>query len=311
MASPENTRGALYMSLAMASFTFNDALVKSVTSSLSVAQIITVRGVMTTVLVYFVARRLGALRRLAVVFQPLILLRTFFEIGATLTFISALGQIDFANVTSIMQSLPLAVTLGAAIFLKEPVGWRRWAAILVGFFGVLIILRPTADGFASASLLVVAAVFFTSSRDLVTRRIVADVPSLTITLFTAAANTIVGAFLIVPMGGWQPMTWENFLPLVIAALLVFSGYQAVIMAMRTGEISFVAPFRYTSLIWGLVIGILFFGERPDGFVYVGAAIIIVSGLYSFYREGKRRREAMARSQQPLPQGPTTSMKDGS
>nr|CAD6604009.1 EamA/RhaT family transporter [Rhizobium sp. Khangiran2] len=311
MASPENTRGALYMSLAMASFTFNDALVKSVTSSLSVAQIITVRGVMTTVLVYFVARRLGALRRLAVVFQPLILLRTFFEIGATLTFISALGQIDFANVTSIMQSLPLAVTLGAAIFLKEPVGWRRWAAILVGFFGVLIILRPTADGFASASLLVVAAVFFTSSRDLVTRRIVADVPSLTITLFTAAANTIVGALLIVPMGGWQPMTWENFLPLVIAALLVFSGYQAVIMAMRTGEISFVAPFRYTSLIWGLVIGILFFGERPDGFVYVGAAIIIVSGLYSFYREGKRRREAMARSQQPLPQGPTTSMKDGS
>ncbi|CCF19625.1 conserved membrane protein of unknown function [Pseudorhizobium banfieldiae] len=311
MASPENTRGALYMSLAMASFTFNDALVKSVTSSLSVAQIITVRGVMTTVLVYFVARRLGALRRLAVVFQPLILLRTFFEIGATLTFISALGQIDFANVTSIMQSLPLAVTLGAAIFLKEPVGWRRWAAILVGFFGVLIILRPTADGFASASLLVVAAVFFTSSRDLVTRRIVADVPSLTITLFTAAANTIVGAFLIVPMGGWQPMTWENFLPLVIAALLVFSGYQAVIMAMRTGEISFVAPFRYTSLIWGLVLGILFFGERPDAFVYVGAAIIIVSGLYSFYREGKRRREAMARSQQPLPQGPTMAMKDGS
>lgn len=311
MASPENTRGALYMSLAMASFTFNDALVKSVTSSLSVAQIITVRGVMTTVLVYFVARRLGALRRLAVVFQPLILLRTFFEIGATLTFISALGQIDFANVTSIMQSLPLAVTLGAAIFLKEPVGWRRWAAILVGFFGVLIILRPTTDGFASASLLVVAAVFFTSSRDLVTRRIVADVPSLTITLFTAAANTIVGAFLIVPMGGWQPMTWENFLPLVIAALLVFSGYQAVIMAMRTGEISFVAPFRYTSLIWGLVLGILFFGERPDAFVYVGAAIIIVSGLYSFYREGKRRREAMARSQQPLPQGPTMAMKDGS
>ena len=157
----------------------------------------------------------------------------------------------------------------------------------------------------------VAAVFFTSSRDLVTRRIVADVPSLTITLFTAAANTIVGGFLIVPMGGWQPMTWENFLPLVIAALLVFSGYQAVIMAMRTGEISFVAPFRYTSLIWGLVLGILFFGERPDAFVYVGAAIIIVSGLYSFYREGKRRREAMARSQQPLPQGPTMSMKDGS
>jgi drug/metabolite transporter (DMT)-like permease len=293
MASSDNSRGALFMSLAMASFTCNDALVKSVTSSLSVAQIITVRGIMTTVLVFFVARHLGALRPLRVIMQPLILLRTFFEIGATLTFISALGRIDFANVSSIMQSLPLAVTLGAALFLREPVGWRRWTAIIVGFVGVLIILRPTADGFAPASLLLLAAVFFTSGRDLVTRRIVADVPSLTITLFTAAANTVVGAMLIVPMGGWQPMDLATFLPLVIAALLVFSGYQAVIMSMRTGEISFVAPFRYTGLIWGLIIGILFFGERPDVFVFLGAAIIIGSGLYSFYRESQRRRRIAA------------------
>ncbi|CAD7045194.1 EamA/RhaT family transporter [Pseudorhizobium endolithicum] len=289
------------MSLAMASFTCNDALVKSVTSSLSVAQIIMVRGIMTTVLVYFVARRLGAIRPLSVMLQPMILLRTFFEIGATLTFISALGRIDFANISAIMQSLPLAVTLGAALFLGEPVGWRRWAAILVGFVGVLIILRPTGDGFTSASILLLAAVFFTSGRDLVTRRIVADVPSLTVTLFTAAANTVVGALLIAPMGGWQPMDLETFLPLVIAALLVFSGYQAVIMSMRTGEISFVAPFRYTGLIWGLVLGVLFFGERPDVFVYSGAAIIIASGLYSFYREGKRRREAMGGESPASPQ----------
>lgn len=293
MASSDNSRGALYMSLAMASFTCNDALVKSVTSSLSVAQIITVRGIMTTVLVFFVARHLKALRPPSVVLQPLILLRTFFEIGATLTFISALGRIDFANISSIMQSLPLAVTLGAAVFFREPVGWRRWTAIIVGFLGVVIILRPNAEGLTSASLLVLAAVFFTSARDLVTRRIVADVPSLTITLFTAAANTIVGALLIVPMGGWQPMDLANFLPLVIAALLVFAGYQAVIMSMRTGEISFVAPFRYTGLLWGLVISVLFFGERPDVFVLLGAAIIIGSGLYSFYRERRRRQRIAA------------------
>lgn len=297
MASSENSKGALYMSLAMASFTCNDALVKSVTSSLSVAQIMTVRGVMTTILVYFVARHFGALRPLKVVLNPLILLRTFFEIGATLTFITALGRIDFANVASIMQSLPLAVTLGAALFLREPVGWRRWTAIAVGFSGVLIILRPTTEGFAPASLLLLAAVFFTSGRDLVTRRIVANIPSLTITLFTAAANTVVGAFLILPMGGWQPVSLDNFLPLVVAAVLTFAGYQAVIMAMRTGEISFVAPFRYTSLIWALVIGILFFGERPDVFVFVGAAIIMGSGLYSFYRENVRRRRAEAAIQQ--------------
>lgn len=288
------------MALAMASFTFNDALVKSVTSSLSVAQIITVRGIMTTVLVYFVARQLGALRPLSVVLQPTILLRTFFEIGATLTFISALGRIDFANVSSIMQSLPLAVTLGAALFLGEPVGWRRWTAISFGFCGVLIILRPTTEGFAPASLLLLAAVFFTSGRDLVTRRVVSDIPSLTITLFTAAANTVVGALLIVPMGGWRPVNLDNFLPLVVAAILTFFGYQAVIMSMRTGEISFVAPFRYTSLIWALAIGILFFGERPDIFVFLGALIIIGSGLYSFYRESVRRRRAEDAARQAPP-----------
>jgi len=288
------------MALAMASFTFNDALVKSVTSSLSVAQIITVRGIMTTVLVYFVARQLGALRPLSVVLQPTILLRTFFEISATLTFISALGRIDFANVSSIMQSLPLAVTLGAALFLGEPVGWRRWTAISFGFCGVLIILRPTTGGFAPASLLLLAAVFFTSGRDLVTRRVVSDIPSLTITLFTAAANTVVGALLIVPTGGWRPVNLDNFLPLVVAAILTFFGYQAVIMSMRTGEISFVAPFRYTSLIWALAIGILFFGERPDMFVFLGASIIIGSGLYSFYRESVRRRRAEDAARQAPP-----------
>ncbi|HEX2148002.1 MAG TPA: DMT family transporter, partial [Pseudorhizobium sp.] len=187
MAFSDNSRGAIFMSLAMASFTCNDALVKSVTGSLSVAQIITVRGIMTTVIVFFVARHLGALRPLSVVMQPMILLRTFFEIGATLTFISALGRIDFANISAIMQSLPLAVTLGAAIFFREPVGWRRWTAIIIGLLGVLIILRPTAEGFTSTSALVLAAVFFTSGHDLTTRRIVADVPSLTITLFTATA----------------------------------------------------------------------------------------------------------------------------
>jgi drug/metabolite transporter (DMT)-like permease len=299
MASSENSKGALYMALAMASFTCNDALVKSVTSSLSVAQIMTVRGIMTTILVYVIARRMRALRPLRVILSPLILLRTFFEIGATLTFITALGRIDFANVASIMQSLPLAVTLGAALFLGEPVGWRRWVAITIGFCGVLIILRPTAEGFAPASLLLLAAVFFTSGRDLVTRRVVSDIPSLSITLFTAAANTIVGAILIVPMGGWQPVTMDNFPPLVIAAALTFGGYQAVIMSMRTGEISFVAPFRYTSLIWALAIGIVFFGERPDFLVFLGAAIVIGSGLYSFYRENLRRKRVAAAAP-PIP-----------
>lgn len=288
MASSENSRGALFMALAMVAFTCNDAIVKSITSELGVAQIMAVRGVMATALIYCVARYLGVTLSLKMVMHPLVLLRTFFEIGATLTFLSALAHIEFAAASSIMQSLPLAVTLGAALFLGEPVGWRRWTAISVGFLGVLLIIRPGPEGFTPAALLAVAACFFTASRDLTTRRITADIPTLTVTLFTSFANTVVGVILIAPMGGWQPISTPTLGYLALASVLVFAGYQAVIKAMRVGEISFIAPFRYTGLLWALVIGIFLFGEHPNAYMLTGAAIVIGSGLYTFYRERKRR-----------------------
>ncbi|MEQ1408047.1 DMT family transporter [Neorhizobium sp. Rsf11] len=288
MASSENSRGALFMALAMAAFTCNDAIVKSITSELGVAQIMAVRGVMATALIYCVARYLGVTLSLKMVMHPLVLLRTFFEIGATLTFLSALAHIEFAAASSIMQSLPLAVTLGAALFLGEPVGWRRWTAISVGFLGVLLIIRPGPEGFTPAALLAVAACFFTASRDLTTRRITDDIPTLSVTLFTSFANTVVGVILIAPMGGWQPVSTPTLGYLALASVLVFAGYQAVIKAMRAGEISFVAPFRYTGLLWALVIGIFLFGEHPNAYMLTGAAIVIGSGLYTFYRERKRR-----------------------
>ena len=288
MASSENSRGALFMSLAMAAFTCNDALIKSLTSELGTAQIMAVRGVMATALIYGVARYLGAALSFRMVMNPLVLLRTFFEISATLTFLTALAHIEFAAASSIMQSLPLAVTLGAALFLGEPVGWRRWTAIAVGFLGVLIIIRPGPEGFTPAALFAVAACFFTASRDLTTRRITADIPTLTVTLFTSFANTVVGAILIVPMGGWQPISSTALIYLAVASVLVFAGYQAVIKSMRIGEISFIAPFRYTGLLWALTIGIFLFGERPSAYMLAGAAVVIGSGLYTFYRERKRQ-----------------------
>ncbi|CAN7311840.1 DMT family transporter [Neorhizobium sp. LjRoot104] len=288
MAWSENSRGALFMALAMAAFTCNDALVKSVTPELSIPQIMAVRGVMATVLIFCVARYMGVTLSAKAIMHPLVLLRTFFELGATLTFLSALARIEFAAMSSIMQALPLAVTLGAALFLSEPVGWRRWTAIGVGFLGVLIIIRPGPEGFTPAALLAVGACCFTACRDLTTKRIKADIPSLTVTLFTSLANTVLGAILIVPTGGWQPVSAYALGHLAIASVLVFAGYQAIIQSMRTGEISFIAPFRYTSLLWALVIGIFAFGERPDAYMLAGAAVVIGSGLYTFYRERQRR-----------------------
>ncbi|KQO81225.1 DMT family transporter [Rhizobium sp. Leaf262] len=295
MALTENTRGALLMTLAMACFTINDAFTKSVTPYLNVGQILFVRGLLTCVLVYVIARRMGALRPLKTILRPIILMRCLCEVSASILYLSALATMGFANVAAIMQSLPLAVTLGAAIFLREPVGWRRWTAILVGFIGVLIILRPGPDGFTTAALLVVAAVFVTAGRDLLTRRMYTDIPSMTVTMTTAFVNTIFGAALIIPFGGWQPMDGYVWSHLFASAVLVVIGYQAVILSMRSGEIAFVAPFRYTSMVWAFSIGFFVFGEGLNSWIVLGTAIIVASGMYTFYRESRRKQPPLAKT----------------
>ncbi|WP_320201536.1 DMT family transporter [Agrobacterium sp. rho-13.3] len=295
MALTDNTRGALLMALAMACFTVNDAFTKSVTPYINAGQILFVRGMITCVMVYFIARHMGALRPLKSMLRPIILLRCLCEVSASILYLRALASMGFANVSAIMQSLPLAVTLGAALFLKEPVGWRRWTAILVGFIGVLIILRPGPDGFTTAALLVVGAVFVTAGRDLLTRRMYKDIPSLAVTMTTAIVNTIFGAALIVPFGGWQPMDGYVWSHLLAAAVLVVVGYQAVILSMRRGDIAFVAPFRYTSMIWAFSIGFFVFGEHMDRWILLGTAIIVASGLYTFYRESRRHRAPIAKT----------------
>lgn len=297
MPLSENTRGALLMAASMAGFTFNDALTKSVTDDLTVAQIMFVRGAITTILVYAVARRLGALDHLRTILQPLILCRICFETIAAVAFLSALGQIPLANTSAILQSLPLAVTLGAALVYREPVGWRRWAAIGFGFIGVLVIIKPGPEGFTLASLYVVLSVVTAAGRDLVTRKIDPRVSSLTVTLFTAASISVAGLCLVPAFGGWRPLSLDAFATLALASTFLFVGYQAIIMAMRLGEISFIAPFRYTSLLWAVILGMVFFGERPDQSMAVGATIVIGSGLYTFYRE-KKRKAAVASASEP-------------
>ncbi|PDT84290.1 DMT family transporter [Sinorhizobium sp. BJ1] len=293
MHSSANIRGIVFMTLAMAGFSCNDALVKSVTGAMNTGQIMFIRGLMTTLMILVIAYRFGALRPVRTVFRPVIMLRIAMEALASLTYISALGQIPLANASAIMQALPLAVTLGAALFLGEPVGWRRWTAIVIGFLGVLIVLRPGPEGFTPAALTVVACVFFTATRDLCTRRIGSDVPSLFITVTTALVTTLVGGALIVPFGGWQPVSVTSFTHLAGASVLLMLGYQTIVLAMRDGDISVVAPFRYTGLLWAITIGIIFFSEAPDRWMLTGVAIIVGSGLYTFYRESLRGRQPVA------------------
>lgn len=272
------------MAVSMAGFTMNDAISKFVGESLTMAQIMFIRGGFATLLVGAIAWHRGALKLPAGALDLMVVLRVGGEVLATLLFLTALRHLPLANVSAILQALPLGVTMGAALFFSEPVGWRRWLAIGAGFSGVMIIVRPGLDGFNAYSLYVLGCVFFCVVRDLATRRVNAEIPSLFITTATAGAVTVMGGALIVPSGGWHPVGVNDALLLLAAAVLVVIGYQFIIMAMRIGDISYIAPFRYTALLWAILLGYLVFGNVPDTAMTIGALVVIASGLYTLYRE---------------------------
>jgi len=213
-----------------------------------------------------------------------VLMRMIGEVGATLFFMVALAHLPLAFVTSILQALPLAVTLGAALFFSEPVGWRRWSAILVGFTGILIIVRPGFEGFSVWSLAILASVCCCALRDLSTRAVPKELSTSTLSAMTALTVMLVGGLIIQPLGGWKPVTAPSLALVFAASLCLITGYHTLITAMRQGDISFIAPFRYTGLVWAIVLGFLVFGDTPDRYMLIGGAVIISSGLYSLHRE---------------------------
>ncbi|WGS23886.1 DMT family transporter [Bradyrhizobium sp. ISRA464] len=300
MTLSSNLYGSLFMAAAMASFTMNDTITKGVSSELNIGEILVVRGGFAIVLVTALASHRKALRS----FRSLLIwpvgLRVVGEIGGTLTYLAAISQIPLANASAIFQALPLVITLGAALVFGEPVGWRRWLAIAAGFIGVLVIVRPGAEGFSQAALLALASVGFCAVRDLATRRIPKQLPTLFITLLTTVTVSTAGAVILFPLGGWKAPSGHALGLLALAAVLILIGYQCIIVSLRTGDISAVAPFRYLALLWAMLLGYLVFGHKPDGPMLAGAAIIVASGLYAFYRERKRDKLRPAATGPGLP-----------
>jgi len=293
MALTDNMRGAGLMIIAMAAFTFNDTAMKTLSGEVPLFQAIFLRGLLTSLWLFLLGRAMGGLKiRLARRDWGAISLRTFCEGAATFLFLTALFHAPLANVTAILQSLPLTVALGAALFLGEPLGWRRVIAILTGFVGVLIIVRPGAVGFTIWSLYALAAVGFVTVRDLSVRRLSSQVPSLTVAL--VGATSITGAAGIASVfTGWVPLTGAQIGPIVLASLFILAGYLSSVMTMRQGEIGFVAPFRYTGILWALLLGWLVFGDWPDDLTLIGAAIVVAMGLFTLWRERKARLAAKA------------------
>jgi len=182
------------------------------------------------------------------------------------------------------------VALAAAVVFREPLGWRRIVAIAIGFFGVMLIVRPGAEGFNVYALYGLGAVGFVTVRDLAARRLSRETPSITVALAGALLITL-SAGLVTGMEGWSPVAPRDLGLLAVAAVFIVAGYLASVMTMRVGEIGFVAPFRYTGLIWALLMGWLVFGDWPRPLTLVGAALVVATGLFTLYRERRVARHA--------------------
>ena len=279
-----NHRGALLMSLCMFAFVLNDGLMKWLFAEMSIYQAIFLRGVVTVPLMAAIAWRQGSLiLRLASRDRRLVAVRVTAEVGATVGFLTALAHMPLANVTAMLQALPLTVTMAAALFLGEAVGWRRWFAIGVGLAGVMIIIRPGMEGFSVWSLWALGAVVCVTIREITTRRLSADVPSMPVALATAVAIGGLGAVML-PSIEWRPVDAGSWAVLLATSVAIIGGYLFSVMTIRTGDIGFVAPFRYTAMVWAIGLGLLMFAELPDMPTLAGTAIIIVTGLYSLHRE---------------------------
>ncbi len=283
-----NMQGILYMVLAMFGFTVNDLFVKFLGQTLPVFQIIAIRGlfICSFLLIWLLIVKVRDTTPAVPDKKrwPLIFMRALMEVLATIAFLVALVRISFADVSAVMQSLPLAVTFGAAVFLGEPVGWRRWAAILIGFVGVLIIIRPGFAGFQPATLLVVLSVLFAAARDLITRVLPSDVHSYWVTVATAILVAGFGLTSTTVLGQWVPVSVSSVILIFGASSFLIVGYLSIIQAMRVGEVASVTPFRYTSLLWAIVFGFLVFSEIPDWLTVLGSLIVVGTGLFAWYRE---------------------------
>ncbi|THD76069.1 DMT family transporter [Thalassobius vesicularis] len=291
MPLSDNTRGALMMMASMAAFTLNDTLMKGLAGEVPLFQLLVLRGSLTTIFTGFLAWRMGAMHlRIPARDRGLIALRMVGEIGAAYFFLTALFNMPLANVTAILQSLPLVVTLCAALFFGEQLGWRRMTAILVGLVGVMLIVRPGTEGFNLYSIYALISVAFVVLRDLATRRLSGSTHSMMVTFATTLSVTVFFGAASVTVD-WVPLDARSAWMTVGAAAMVMLGYVFSVLVMRIGEISFVAPFRYTGLIWALVLGWYVFGDWPKPLTLIGASIVASSGVLMLLRERQLARRA--------------------
>jgi drug/metabolite transporter (DMT)-like permease len=295
----DNLRGILAVLVGSTAFVGHDAAIKLVSAELPSSEIIVVRGLISTVMFLPVVWVAGAMRPLSILFTPLMLVRVLATAAATVFIVLSLRYLSLATVTTVLHAAPLLVTAGAAIFYRDVVGWRRWAAILTGFLGVILIVRPGDGEFGVGAWLILVGLLCTTTRDLATRGLPKDIPA----LFIAAAGAVmagVAGFAIVPLDGvWIPPTAWAWAVLTASSAFLLVATTAMVTGLRSGEIAVVAPFRYALVPFAVLLGWWLWGDMPNAGAFVGIALVLGAGLYTLHRE----RATLRRPVEPAPAEP--------
>lgn len=280
----DNLKGILAVLSCSTVFVISDAIVKLVSASLPVSEIIFLRGLLATVMLGVGTYALGYMRPLAVLLEPLMLARIVAAAGASTLVVCSLRDLPLASVNAVMQMTPLAVTAGAAIVYRERVGPSRWLAAIAGFIGVLLIVKPTSGMFGWAAYTVLLALVFTTTRDLTTRGLSRDIPSMFVGAASAAAITLSG-LLVSPLDApWTLPSLQAWKLMAFSAACLFGGNTLLVMSLRTGEIGVVAPFRYAPVPLSIFLGYAWWGDIPDGIAIAGIFLVLSAGLSLLYTE---------------------------
>lgn len=280
----QNVRAIGLMVFSMLCFAFEDMFIKIAAREVSVAQILLILGAVGGVFYIGMAYARGEKLTREITTDKLLWARTFSEIVGAFGFVMALALIPLSNASAILQATPLVITLTAALLLRESVGWRRWTAVFIGFVGVLLIIRPGSSGFDANSIFALIGVLGMAGRDVITRRVPRHVPTTWISAQAFWGVALLGLVMLTGHQQWHALSLYNFAILMIASVVGIIGYFTITTAARIGETSAIAPFRYSRLVFALIIGFTVFGERPNGWMLLGSAILISTGIYAIYRE---------------------------
>ena len=286
----ENIRGAGLMVLAMLCFAIVDASIKGISATMPAGQVISLicLGGLIGFLIWSVLRGIPLWHPHYL--NPKVILRSCCEVLGSCAIAVALALIPLTTVSAVIQATPLVVAMGAAVFLRQEVGWRRWIAIIIGFIGVLIIIRPGMAGFTPTTLLAVGGMLCLAARDLITRSLNVALSGVQLGIH-AFAFVVPLAWVLVYLMGERPV-WPDagsWVGLTFAAVIGMGAYLSIVTATRTGNVSLISSFRYSRMIFALIIGFFAFREIPDWPTIIGATIVIATGIYTLLREARLRR----------------------